>query len=166
MFSKLQIFNFEKYEIQKNDNYVYDCDFYLYLDANDKVVHQEFNIINKYPKNKEFQKDQKVKLNIEECKMNEKGILVKKTTKKEGLEEIFKNYKGHIGGGITVLSLIGVICSSIFWLTPLIPISALSMAGGFYLWNNDRVENDKKRKKTEDIMLNEKIEELIRKEFK
>jgi len=164
MFSKLQIIHFEKYEIQKNDKYLYDCDFYTYLDSNGKVVHKEFNIKKKYPKTKEFEKNQKVLLNIEDCKLNENGILVKRTTKKEGIEEIFQNYKGQLGGGITILSLIGAICSGIFFL-PALPISLLSMAGGTMMWNNDRIEKNKK-KKNDEIILKEKIDGLLAKQNK
>ena len=48
MLINLQIFNFEKYEIKSGD-FLYDWDFYRYLDTNDKVVHQEFKITKKYP---------------------------------------------------------------------------------------------------------------------
>ena len=165
MFSKLQIIQFEKYEIQKNDKYLYDCDFYLYLDSNGKVIHKEFNIKKKYPKSKEIENKQKVILNIEDCKLNENGILIKRTTKKEGIEEIFQNYKGQLGGGITVLSLIGAICSGLFFL-PALPISLLSMVGGTMLWNNNRIEKNKNKKKGDEIILKEKIDELLAKQNK
>ena len=165
MFSKLQIIQFEKYEMQKNDKYLYDCDFYIYLDSNEKVVHKEFNIKKKYPKTKEIEKNQKVLLNIEDCKLNENGILIKRTTKKEGIEEIFENYKGKIGGGITILSLIGAICSGIFFL-PTLPISLLSMYGGTVMWNNDRKEKNKQKKKENEILLKEKIDDLLAKQNK
>ena len=165
MFSKLQIIQFEKYEIQKNDKYLYDCDFYIYLDSNEKVVHKEFNIKKKYPKTKEIEKNQKVLLNIEDCKLNENGILIKRTTKKEGIEEIFQNYKGQLGGGITVLSLIGAICSGIFFL-PALPISLISMVGGTMMWNNDRIEKNKKKKESDEIILKEKLDDLLAKQNK
>ena len=40
MFSKIQIFNFEKCLIKKDDKYLYDCEFHVYLDANNKPVYQ------------------------------------------------------------------------------------------------------------------------------
>ena len=165
MFNKLQIFNFENYEIEKNDKFLYNCDLYIYLDSNDKIIHQEFHIHSRIPKDIDNNKEQKVKLNIEDCTVNEEGILVKRTTKKEGIEEIFHNYKGEIGGGLTILSLIGVVCSSIFF-PPIIPVSILSMAGGAFLWNKNRVDKEENRRKTEEIMINEKIVELIKNELK
>ena len=59
MFSKLQIIHFEKYEIQKNDKYLYDYDFYIYLDSNEKVVHKEFNIKKNIKKQKKLKKIKK-----------------------------------------------------------------------------------------------------------
>ena len=165
MFSKLQIFNFENYEIEKNDKYLYNCDLYIYLDSNDKIIHQEFHILKRIPKNVEKNKEHKVQLNIEDCEMNKEGNLIKKTTKKEGFEEIFKNYKGEIGGGLTILSLIGVICSGILF-PAILPIPLISMGTGAYLWNKNRVEKEEDRKKTEEIIVNEKIIELIKNELK
>jgi hypothetical protein len=54
MFSKLQIFHFENYEIKENDKYIYDCDLIIYLDANDNVINKDLNIINKHLKNFDF----------------------------------------------------------------------------------------------------------------
>ena len=45
MFSKLEIFNFEKYEIDVKDNYLYDCNLILYLDSYDNIIHQEFVLL-------------------------------------------------------------------------------------------------------------------------
>ena len=164
MFNKLQIFNFENYEIEKNDKYIYNCDLYIYLDSNDRVIHQEFHIHDRIPKNLNEDKEQKVMLNIEDCTLNEDGSFIRRTTKKEGYEEIFKNYKGKIGGGLTIVSLIGAICSGIFF-PPILPVSLLSMAGGAFLWNKDRVEKEELKKRTEEIMINEKIIDLIKKEL-
>jgi len=41
-----------------------------------------------------------------------------------------------------------------------LPISLLSMAGGTVMWNNDRIEKNKNRKKSKEIILKEKIDEL------
>ena len=165
MFNKLQIYNFQNYEIEKNDEYLYDCDFYVYLDANDKVVHQEFHINDKIKKINASDKEQKVELNIEDCEFNEEGYLIKRTTKKEGIEEIFRNYKGEIGGSLTVVSLIGAICSGFLFL-PCLPVSLLTMAGGIYIWYKNKEEKEKNKKFTDEILINEKIPELIKNELK
>ena len=163
MFNKLQIFNFKNYEIEKNDKFLYNCDLYLYLDSNDKIIHQEFHIKERIPKNLSKDKEQIVNLNIEDCIVNEEGKIIKRTTKKEGFEELIKNYQGTIGGSITIISIVGII-SGVF-LTPLLPISILSAAGGLFLWNKDRIEKEENKKKTEEIMINEKIIDLIRNEL-
>ena len=166
MFSKLQIFNFKNYEMEKNDNFLYDCDLYIYLDTNDKIIHQEFQILKRIPKNNSdiIPKEQKVHLNIEDCKMDEEGNLIKITTKKEGIEEIFKNYKGEIGGGITILSLIGSVISG-FIFPPILFVSVPSMFGGAFLWNKNRIEKEEERIKAERIMMNQKIMELVKNEI-
>ena len=163
MFNKLQIFNFKNYEIEKNDKFLYNCDLYLYLDSNDKIIHQEFHIKERIPKNLSKDKEQIVNLNIEDCIVNEEGKIIKRTTKKEGFEELIKNYQGTIGGSITIISIVGII-SGVF-LTPLLPISILSAAGGLFLWNKDRIEKEENKKKKEEIMINEKIIDLIRNEL-
>ena len=40
------------------------------------------------------------------------------------------------------------------------------MAGGAFLWNKNRVDKEENRRKTEEIMINEKIVELIKNELK
>ena len=165
MFNKLQVFNFENYEIEKNDKYLYNCDLYLYLDSNEKIIHQEFHINNRIPKDLGIDKEQKVKLNIEDCIVNEDGTLVKRNTKKEGFQEIFYNYKGIIGGSITILSLIGAVCSLIIF-PPILPVPLFSMSGGAFLWNKNRVEKKNDEKKKEEVMVNEKINEIIKNELK
>lgn len=165
MFSKLQIFNFENYEMEQNDRFLYNCDLYIYLDSNDKIIHQEFHILKRIPKNSGIlNKEQRVQLNIEDCEIDEEGNLIKRTTKKEGINEIFQNYKGEIGGGLTILSLIGTVVSGIFF-PPILPVSMASLVGGAFLWNQNRVEKEEVRRRTEQIMVNHKILELVKDEL-
>ena len=167
MFNKLQIFNFENYEIEKNDKYLYNCDLYIYLDSNNKIIHKEFHISNRIPKQLGMDKEQKVKLNIEDCIINEQGDIVKKTTKKEGLQEILSNYKGEIGTGLTIISFIGAIFSP-FVFPPAfsVSVSLLSMAGGALLWKKNKDDQKKDKKKADEIMMNEQIIDLIQNELK
>ena len=122
MFSKLQIFNFEKYQLTQNDKKLYDLDFYLYLDANDNPVYEKYKIIKTYEKNKDLLKQQKINVNIEKCEIDEEGNLVKKSTKKDFLLEIFNNYKGE---GLTAISIIGSIFTGIFCLMNIFKILIL-----------------------------------------
>ena len=71
MFSKLQIFTFENYQLEKNDSFLYNGDLYIYLDSNDKIINQDFHI-NRISKYLAQNKEQKVQLNIEDCEMDEK----------------------------------------------------------------------------------------------
>ena len=142
---------------QPNDKFLYDCTFYVYLDANNKRVHEEFKIINKYPINKEILKEQKVNLNIEDCEINEEGSLVKKNTKKDDLMEILHNYKGE---GLNVLSVIGSIFTGIFF-APALPLCLASMVGGAYLMKQKKENQDKNNKNINNIMLDQKIIEQI-----
>ena len=101
-----------------------------------------------YDITKENLENQKIKMEIENCVVNENGNLVKKSSKKEGgLKEIFKNCKGKIGKGLTVVSLIGVICSSIFFF-PTLPLCVATLAGGGYMMKDDiksYMENNKNK---------------------
>jgi GTP-binding protein EngB required for normal cell division len=164
MFNRLQIFTFENYEFEENDKYLYNCDLYIYLDFSNNIIHQEFHINNRIEKKLGIDKKQNIKINIVDCDSNEEGQLFKKTTKKEGFEEIFNNYKGEIGRGLTILSLICIVCSSIFCLSTL-PAPILSLLGGAILWNKNKTEKEEERKRIEEIIIKEKIIELIKNEL-
>jgi hypothetical protein len=82
MFTKLKILNFEKCELKPGDEYIYDCDYYMYFDNNDKLIREDFKLKNKYKKSKNTKIEQKINLNIENCEINAQGYLVKKTKKK------------------------------------------------------------------------------------
>ena len=166
MFTKLQIFNFENYEIEESDKYFYNCDLYIYLDPNDKIIKQKFNILKRIPKNSSglIKQEQKISLNIENCEMDDEGNLIKKTTKKEGIEEILKNYQGEIGGGLTILSLVGVVCSAFF--LPVLSLPFLSVAGGgAFLWYKNKKDKEEDKRKVAQIMLEQNLYELIKEEL-
>ena len=155
MFTKLKILNFEKYELKPGDEYIYDCDYYMYFDSNDKLIHEDFKIKNKYKKSKNMKKEQKINLNVENCEINSQGNLVKKTKKKEGILDIFKKYKGE---GLTVLSIIGSICSGIFCL-PALPFCLTSAIGSAtYLYNEKYREGSNQ---TNNFMLNQTMIDSI-----
>ena len=149
MFTKLKILNFEKCELKPGDEYIYDCDYYMYCDSNDKLIHEDFKIINKYKKTKNMKIEQKINLKIENCEINTQGNLVKKTKKKEGFMDICKKYTGE---GLTILSIIGSICSGIFF-QPALPFCIASIIGSSaYLYNEKHREEPNQ---TDNFMLNQ-----------
>lgn len=162
MFSKLQIFQFEKYEIEENDGNIYDCDLKIYLDSNDNVIYKEFDILGKYPK-KDFNiKDQVIKYDYQKCEIDEEGNLIKINTKKEGLKEIFSNSKSKFGGALTIFSIIGLIFSGLFFHFG-IPVCLTTLAGGSYFIKKSVDEH----KEDEDNKINQIIEdEKIKEDFK
>ena len=158
MFNKLQIFNFEKYQLKPDDNKLYDFDFYIYLDSLNHPVHEELKIHKVYEKNKNFLKEQKINLNIEDCDINEEGHLIKKNKKKDFLKEIFHSYKGE---GLTAISIIGSIFTGIFC-APALPLCLLPFLGGGYYLKKKKDKKEKKKQEINNILLEENIIELIR----
>ena len=76
MFSKLKIFNFEKYEIEKEDDFIYDCILIIYLDAKDNIINKDFKILKKYPNNKFYKKEQRILMILKNVKLMKKKILL------------------------------------------------------------------------------------------
>ena len=157
MFSKLQIFNFEKYLLKPNDDKLYDFDFYIYLDSNNNPVHEECKIHKVYENNKDFLKEQKINLNIEDCEINEEGHLIKKNTEKDILMEIFHNYKGE---GLTAISIIGSIFTGIFC-APALPLCLIPFLGGGYYLKKKKDEKERKQQEINNILLEQNIIDLI-----
>ena len=165
MFNKLQMFHFEKYEIEENDEYLYDCDLIIYLDANDTVINREINIINKYPKHNYSKNDQKIEYNIQKCEIDKDGILINVNNKKEGYKEIFKNTKYKVGGAMTIVSIIGIIFSGIFF-PPTIPVCITTLFGGLFIMKNSSDEQNKiEQQKINEIVEYNEINENIKKEL-
>ena len=165
MFSKLKIFHFENYKIVENDDYIYDGDFIIYLDANDNVIKKDFNILNKNPINYLNKKEPKIIYDSEKCEINEQGCLVKINSKVEGFNKIFKNTKSKVGGAMTIFSIIGIIFSGLFFI-PTIPFCITGLVGGVYIIKNANDEANKlEQEKTKEIIENENIDEEIKKEF-
>ena len=165
MFSKIRIFKFEKYKIEENDNYLYDFDLKLYLDINDKIIQKEFIPLNRFKKNEELLDKKKISLNIEDCSINQEGNLIKNKMKKEGYKNIFKNNKDIIGGGMTIFSLIGLICSGLFF-QPIVPLCVPTLGlGGFFILDSN-VEKEKEKEKINKLMKEQNIEDEIKQKIK
>ncbi len=161
MFSKLQIFNFEKYQLTLDDNKLYDFDFYLYLDADDNPVHEDYKIHKIYEKNEGLLQQQKINLNIEDCEINGEGNLVKKSKKEDLLKEFFNNYKGE---GLTALSILGSIFTGIFCF-PVMPVCLIPLAGGCYLIKQKTEKEHKRKKQINNYVLDKNIIEMIKKKL-
>ena len=164
MFNNLQIFHFEKYEINENDEYIYDCDLIIYLDANNNVINKDFNIIKKYPKSMFTIIEPKILYNIQRCEINEQGNLIKSNMRKEGEEEIFGNIKYKLGSSVTILSFIGIICSGFFF-PAIIPVCITTFIGGIVIMKKAEKEQEKdEQDKINEIIEKNKIKEELRKE--
>lgn len=163
MLNKLQMFHFEKYEIEENDEYLYDCDLIIYLDDNNNYIYKDLNIINKYSKNNYSKEDQKIEYYIQSCKINEEGYLVNINNKREGYKEIFKNTKSKVGCAMTIFSIIGIIFSGVFFPVT-IPVCITTLFGGILLLKNSSDEQRKIRQdKINEIIENNRINEEIKK---
>ena len=162
MFSKLEIFNFKKYEIDVNDNYLYDCNLILYLDSCDNIIYQQFELLNKYPKNESNVNNRKIELNIENCEIMG-GKIVKRNTKKEGLKEIFKYKEGLVGGVITVGSIVACILLPHALLGVLFIPSAILINKSYIDYREDK---NNEEEKMNDLLEKQKINDLINQELK
>jgi len=164
MFNQLQIFNFEKYEIDLNDEYLYDCDLTIYLDSNNKIINQKLNIREKYRKLDYDKNGQKITFNSQKCIIDENGHLKIINEKKEGIENIFPDFKSKIGGAVTVCSFIGLLFSISFPVT--FPICLITLAGGVITLKISRDQKNKiEQEKIEEIIENQKINEIIKNEL-
>ena len=164
MFNQLQIFNFEKYEIDLNDEYLYDCDLTIYLDSNNKIINQKLNIREKYRKLVYDKNEQKITFNSQKCIIDENGHLKIINYKKEGIENIFPDFKSKLGGAVTVCSFIGLLFSFSFPVT--FPICLITLAGGVITFKISRDQKNKiEQEKIEEIIKNQKINEIIKNEL-
>ena len=163
MFNSLQIFHFKKYEIEEKDEYIYDCDLIIYLDLNDNIISSDLNILKKYPKINNYNKEEaKIECDIKKCKVDEQGNLINTYNEKEG---IFSDTKSKLGGGLTLISVIGIIFSGIFFF-PTIPVCIISLVGGLYMIKNSSDEKEKNEQiKIIELIEEKKIDEEIKKAF-
>ena len=76
MFSKIQIFYFEKYEIKENDNSLYDCNLQIYLDSNNNIIYKDFKILKQYSKRILLKKSKWLNMIIKNAKLMKKEILL------------------------------------------------------------------------------------------
>ena len=88
MFNKLYIIHFYNYNIDDKDNNIYDCDLYLFLDVNDKVINKNFVKIKDIPKYENYKKDQRIILDTHCCEINENGNLIIKNHKEDSINKV------------------------------------------------------------------------------
>ena len=169
LFSKIKIFNFEKYKISPDDKDLYDCTFTQYIDFKGDIIHKDLKILKKYTNNIYKEEDQKIEMNTEDFDIDNQGNIIKKSTKKEGIlgifeekiKPIFESNKGKIGSIISIASILGFLLTgniSIF-LNAAYSIS-LTSGGLLIKFSYNEVENKKKEEIIE-IIKNEKIDEEL-----
>ena len=76
------------YEINKNDDNIYNCDLYLYYDANDKIINKNLVITKKTKKYNGFENGQNLILNTYISEINKNGNLSLKEKKEESYSKI------------------------------------------------------------------------------
>ena len=91
MFTKLYILNIYNYEINRNDDNIYNCDLYLYYNANNKIINKNLEIIKTIKKYVGFENDQKIILNAQICEIKKNGNLSLKKNKEENYSKILNN---------------------------------------------------------------------------
>lgn len=168
LFSKIKIFNFEKYKISPDDKDLYDCIFTEYLDFNGEIIHKNLKILKKYTNYTYKEEDQKIEMNIEECDIDKKGFIIKKCTKKQGLsgifeekiKPVFESNKGKIGSIISVISILGFLFSGNISFLNAVYSFSLTSGGLLIKYGYDEKENKKKEEIIE-IIKNEKIDEEL-----
>ena len=142
MFTKLKIYNLQKFEMIKNDKFLYDCELYVYLDANGKEVHKDFKVLNKYENNIQHLKEQKVNEKDENCEINEEGKLVRRSKKKEGINSIFNIFNKNNGERLTIGSILDFICNSFSYIP--MPVLTEPLYGGVKLMYEQFEPQEKK----------------------
>jgi GTP-binding protein EngB required for normal cell division len=95
MFTKLCILHIYNYEINENDDNIYNCDLYLYYDANDKIINTNFVKLKTMKKYKGYKNDQNIILNAQICEIKKNGNLSLKKNEEEIFSKLLnsKNYR-------------------------------------------------------------------------
>ena len=88
MFTKIYILHIYNYEINKNDDNIYNCDLYLYCDANDKIINKNLVKTKKTKKYNGFENGQKIILNTYISEINKNRNLILKENKEETYSKI------------------------------------------------------------------------------
>ena len=103
MFTKLCILHIYNYEINENDDNIYNCDLYLYYDANDKIINTNFVKIKTMKKYKGYKNDQNIILNAQICEIKKNGNL----SLKKNEEEIFSKILNFLKNDPKIIELRG-----------------------------------------------------------
>ena len=170
MFNKLYIIHFYNYNIDDKDNNIYDCDLYLFLDINDKIINKNFVKIKAIPKYENYKNDQRISLDTHCCEINENGNLIIKNHKEDSINKVLNTLNkiidlrkmDTVGKTLSIGSIAGFILTAVG--LPFLPISLVGALGAniaFIISN----ANSKKQKEQENQLnrLNDQnnINELI-----
>ena len=161
MFTKLCILHIYNYEINENDDNIYNCDLYLYYDANDKIINTNFVKIKTMKKYKGYKNDQNIILNAQICEIKKNGNLSLKKIQEEILSKILSSKIIELGGKkITIGNILSLIR------VPLIPSSLVgSIASNIssLISNvNSKVEKEEQIKNKDIIDKEIDIDKLIK----
>ena len=163
MYNKINIIHFEKYELEENDEFLYDCDYIIFLDFNDRIIHQSLEIIKLYNKKNE-DKNNIIELSVINCEKDIEGNLYNKNIEKKGINEILQeNAFKYLGNTFTVSSILFTfILSSFHCGLGIIP------GGIFYFMHylNSKKKNDEKQKQNKKRVEELDILDFIRNEIK
>ncbi len=125
MFCKVRILYLEKYEMEKDDKFLYDCNCYFFLDINDNVIHTECKILNRYPKGSNQVINRNIRFNEENFIIDRNGNINKITNEKNVIKDFIQKYKGE---GLTCISIISFVSG--FFFPPSFIITVPSLVGG------------------------------------
>ena len=145
MFTKLCILHIYNYEINENDDNIYNCDLYLYYDANDKIINTNFVKLKTMKKYKGYKNDQNIILNTQICEIKKNGNLSLKKNEEEIFSKILNSKIIELGGKqITIgniLSRIRVSLLSSIFVGPIEYISSLISNANSKIEKEEQIKN-------------------------
>lgn len=148
MYNKLNIIHFKKFKLEEKDQFLYDCDYYIYLNSNNKMINHQVMLRKQYKDNYEnnYEKNyNEIELTILNCEKDEDGNIYNNNIKKVGLTEILKeNIYCISGASLTVVSIICFLFLSNIFCLGVIPGAVLFY--GDYKKSKNRKDEEEKEK--------------------
>jgi hypothetical protein len=163
MYNKLYIFHFKNFELEEGDQFLYDCDYILYVNSKNKIINQSVKIKNINNKSI-LNKDNKIiELSIISGERDELGNLYHNNIKnKDIFEKLKENAIGITGIGFAVSSIVFFILSNSLFGIGLIPGGALMILNYFKY----REKKSEESKENEKFIEQRNLMDYIKKEIK
>jgi len=157
MFNKKEIFHFEKYELQENDEFVFDLDLTLYLDSNDNIINKDFRNLKKFSKKDIHEnRKQKIELFIQTCIKDQQGNLINIYSKNNN-----NNINQYLSYIFIIFSIIGIIIFYIYY-KPMIIFFLCTLLIGFGIYyKSKKNRNILDLNEIHQIIKNQNINDLI-----